>query len=243
MSNYVLDQDKTYEVTALLGVQTDSYDTDGKIVEEKAVEVSLEQVQAAVSQLSGVLEIRVPIYSAVKVQGKKLYDRARADEVFEAPLRSMDFKEVELISFETPRVRVKISCSKGSYIRSWVHELGVLLGTGATVEALRRLRSEPYSIENAISVEELGRGIGATQLGLVELRDALPDWMLLTAEGQDARLLTNGTLSYKLKTRLMASFKIGVYRGAKVMDAEGKLLALLEFQAGQGFTIRRVFRH
>lgn len=243
VSSYVLDQDKTYEVVVRLGVETDSYDRDGQVTCEKEVSVSLEQVQQAVAHLTGALEIRVPIFSAIKVDGRKLYDRARADEAFEAPLRTMEFKRVELVDFQSPYVTARIWCSKGSYIRSWAHELGVLLGTGATVQELRRLRSEPYSIEDAITVDDLGKGADAAQQKMIPLAQALPDWMTLMAEGQDARLLTNGGISYRLKTRLMAEFKIGLHRGTKVIDSEGKMLALLEFRAGQGFVIRRVFRH
>lgn len=250
VSNYILDQDKTYEVHARLGIETDTFDMDGKVVAEKPVQVSTERLAAALARLTGALELPVPIFSAVKVDGQKLYEKARRNEDVVLPVKTMEFKTVELLGFDGAVARVRISCSKGSFIRAWVQELGKLLETGATVQELRRLRSEPYSVERAITVENLKElvgqeGVAAEPLSasLIGMGEVLPHWKILRADGFDAHLLINGTISHHLRARLMAIFKIDQDPGVKIVNANGVLLALIGLEKGKGFVIRRVFRH
>lgn len=250
VSNYILDQDKTYEVDARLGIETDTFDMDGKVLVEKPVNVTAVQIADALTRLTGALQLPVPIFSAVKVDGEKLYDKARRNEDVVLPIKTMDFKSVELVASELPVLRVRITCSKGSFIRAWVQELGKILGTGATVQELRRLRSEPYSVEGAITVESLKGMIGEDGVpsepltaSLIGMDQVLPHWKVLRADGFDAHLLVNGTISHHLRARLMAIFKIDQDPGVKVMNANGLLLALIGLEKGKGFVIRRVFRH
>lgn len=243
MSSYILEEDKTYLVTALLGVQTDTLDLDGQVTAQAEVTCTEVQIQQIIQELTGALQLKVPAFSAIKVDGVRLYKKARAAEVFEPPVREMVFRSVQLVKIEGPEVQIKIHCSKGSYIRSWVKEFGDRLGCGATVKELRRLRSEPYSVEQALALSELEGDDLDIARAFIELPLILPHWMTVRVDGMDQRLLSNGAISHHLKSRLMSHFKIGSDHGVKVIDEEGRLLALIEFQLGSGFAIRRVFRH
>lgn len=251
VSDYVLNGDKAYELTLRLGVRTDSFDMTGEVLEEKPVAVTLEQVRACVGRLSGTLELPVPVHSAVKVQGKKLYEYARKDQAVEVPVRQMEFKAPEVVAIDLPLVRVTMRCSKGTYVRAWAERLGRDLGCGAAVEALRRVFSEPYTVSDAITLEKLeetwrarevrdGRLLGSAW---VPLRDTLPGFRTLRVDGQEEVLMRNGQIAKNLQMRLLSFVSEGTQPpGIKVISqSSDDLLALLVAEGGQFYKIRRIF--
>ena len=125
LSQFILNGDKSYRVRVKFGVITDTDDITGEIVRETSSPDWTEaQLKQAVKDLTGSLELPVPIYSAIKVKGKKLYEQARKKQEVEAPLRKMDFKACELVEWGESWADAFIHCSKGSYIRSWSRALG-----------------------------------------------------------------------------------------------------------------------
>lgn len=155
---------KEYTGTGLFGYSTDSYDTDGKVLQEKKLTqpITAEQIKAAMKNFEGKIEQVPPIYSAVKVNGKRLYDYARAGIKVERPKRQVDIFSYKLVN--APRYDQEkgqesfafvIKCSKGTYIRSLVNDLGVKLGVPAVMTNLRRTASSGFNIDQAVKLNEI----------------------------------------------------------------------------------------
>lgn len=154
-SQFLLDTDKTYQVTAKLGVRTTTSDAGGEVVSEKEVNVSDEQLSEALDSFRGTTKQTPSMYSALKYQGKPLYKYAR--EGIEVPRESRDITvfSLELLRFEHDEVELNIHVSKGTYIRTIVDDLGELLGCGAHVSALRRLAVGNYPVDKMVTVPQL----------------------------------------------------------------------------------------
>ena len=147
--------DKTYVATLLMGVSTDTYDTSGTVLEEKEVNVTPEMVENTVRSFIGEQEQVPPMYSAIKVNGKKLYELARQGKVIERKPRKINIYNIEIIDIQLPRVKMRIDCSKGTYIRSLCHDIGKQLGCLGCMENLVRERVGDFSIDDAIIIEEI----------------------------------------------------------------------------------------
>ncbi len=246
LSDFILKGDKVYEATLLLGHETDTDDISGKLLHRsRDLNLDHEQVSKAVIDLTGSLHLPVPIYSAVKVAGSKLYQKARRGETFESPIRKMNFSGVRLLDFGNDRVSVELSCARGSYIRSWARALGKILGCGATVEALRRLRSEPYSLKEATGIAALENPDKGEEESLgsafIPLNQSLPDFPPVKIEGMDEKLISNGQISRGLGRFLELEFG-DREPGVKLLSRHsGRLLSVLIYQSPGGFKIQRVF--
>lgn len=245
LSQYILEKDKSYELELRLGVATSTFDAEGEVTAEKPVTVSTEEVAAAARALVGPMELPVPAFSAIKVDGEKLMDRARRGEEFAPPLKAMHFFDLEILEQTPTGLRARISCSKGTYIRTWAHELGQRLGCGAHLTALRRTASQPHRLTEAVSFEELEKMVaeGRWSRGFVPMNQALAGWKTVRAQGNMAHLLSNGQISHDLKAQLIRIFKPGEDPGVQVLGARGEILALIVLEPGKGFTLRRVFRY
>ena len=154
-SQFLLDTDKTYQVTAKLGIRTTTSDAGGEIVSEKAVNVSAEQLNEALDTFRGTTKQVPSMYSALKHQGQPLYKYAR--EGIEVPREARDITvfNLELLRFEHDEVELNIHVSKGTYIRTIVDDLGELLGCGAHVAHLRRSAVGNYPIDKMVTLPEL----------------------------------------------------------------------------------------
>jgi len=153
-SDRFLNHHKEYIATVLLGVSTDSYDCDGQITGTCERVPTRQELEEALTRFQGEIEQVPPMFSAKKINGKKLYELARKGEEVE---RKPAFVKVEtdLQAYEYPFVKLKINCSKGTYVRSIAHDLGKILECGAHLSQLERTRSGPFSIEDCTSVDEL----------------------------------------------------------------------------------------
>ncbi len=252
VSDYILNGDKSYELKARLGVKTDSMDMTGKVLEEKPVTSTLEDIRSAVGRLTGTLTLKVPVHSAVKVDGKKLYEYAHKGETPDVvPDREMSFYDVSLIEASQQGILVRMSCSKGSFIRAWANKLGDDLGCGGTVEALRRVHSHPFDVSRAMTLESLaekwearterhGRVLGPAW---VALKDALPHFQRVDIDGYCETLLKNGQISKNLQAQLLQHVRIGeAPPPVRVISREtDDLLAILLAENGGFYKIRRVF--
>lgn len=156
---------KEYEVTAQLGIVTDSYDSDGKIVKNfswsQVSKISRPAVAGALPKFTGTIQQQVPAFSAVKLRGRKLYEAARQGHLIaeQLPIRQVQISELNVLDFvtdaeeQTVHIRLKVACSSGTYIRSLVHDLGQELGVGATVIALRRTAIDKHRVEDAFPLD------------------------------------------------------------------------------------------
>ena len=149
------DKDKTYEAVLLLGKVTDTQDSSGRILAESDIQNLEEQeVQKAVCSFAGEYDQIPPMYSALKVNGKKLYELARNGQEVERKPRRVIIHKIRILKMELPRVHMEVTCSKGTYIRTLCHDIGQSLGCGGIMESLVRTRVERFAIEDSIRLEE-----------------------------------------------------------------------------------------
>ena len=146
---------KEYIAEAKLGIITDSYDIDGNIIKECKVDLPLDKIKEVFLSFKKVYEQEVPIYSSVKVNGKKLYEYARENKEVELPKREVDIKELEILNIENNIVTFKTLVSKGTYIRSLINDIGEALKCGAIMVNLRRTKQGKFSIEDAYTLEDI----------------------------------------------------------------------------------------
>ena len=133
---YLVDADKLYAAEVHLGVETDTYDAEGRVLAERPVgHLTREAVAEALEAFRGEIEQRPPPFSAISVGGERLYARARRGEVVEAPLRRVSVTRLDLLDWQSPVAHLEVECSKGTYIRSLAHDLGRALGCGAHLSA------------------------------------------------------------------------------------------------------------
>ena len=143
-SQFLLDADKSYFVSAILGERTDTSDADGEIVETKPVNVTESDIRAALGQFRGQIKQVPSMFSALKHEGKPLYYYARQGITIERPARDITIYDIEWVSLENNVLSLNVQCSKGTYIRSLIDDLGQLLGCGAHVSVLRRTEVAHY---------------------------------------------------------------------------------------------------
>ena len=147
--------EKTYEAVLRLGLTTDTEDITGTVLEENPVNVSKEQLLAVLEQFRGEIEQIPPMYSALKVNGQKLYDLARQGKEVERKSRKITIFRLECLSFDGQEAKLLVHCSKGTYIRTLCKDIGQALGCGGCMAALRRVQAGEYTIEQAVSLQEL----------------------------------------------------------------------------------------
>ena len=154
-----LHPDKAYKATIRLGVVTETDDLEGEIISQTPkVKVSLEEVTEALKQFTGKLSQIPPKYSAIQVQGKRLYDLARRGETIEVPPRNVEVYKLEILEWRSgdyPEIDVAIDCSTGTYIRAIARDLGTALGTGGTLAKLIRTQSAGFSLLDSLTFDEL----------------------------------------------------------------------------------------
>ena len=148
-SDKFLNDDKEYIAEVKLGVETDSYDRDGNVTSESDIKPTLETIEATLQKFQGSVQQIPPMFSAKKKNGKKLYELARQGKSIEREPVTV-FMEVTLLEYNYPFLKIKVSCSKGTYVRSIAYDLGQLLGCGAHLTELQRTRSGKFKIENCI---------------------------------------------------------------------------------------------
>ena len=156
VSGMMLDDDKRYAVTIQLGVMTDTGDAEGVVLETKPVpELSLEQIHACLQHFTGAIDQVPPMYSALKHNGKKLYELAREGITIERKARAITLYELKLLNFSNDQLRLEVFCSKGTYIRSLAEDIGHYFGCGGTVTELRRLQAGQFQLADAYTIEQL----------------------------------------------------------------------------------------
>ena len=245
LSSYVMSEEKSYRVGVRLGIQTDSGDITGKVIKEGDFSaVTKADIEKHIQALTGVLALPVPKYSAVKVNGRKLYEYARKHEDVQIPTKDMTIKRVELLECQLESseaslggfLSIDLDCEKGTYVRSWVERLGELLGCGATVQSLRRLRSGPFSIDACRKISQFSDG--NLKDSLVPLPLVMGAWPALKVLGRDLHLVRNGQIPNGIFTQLL---HFNWRQGVRLLTEEGDLLALVIRDQEKGLKLARVF--
>jgi tRNA pseudouridine55 synthase len=146
---------KEYEAEITFGIETDSLDSTGKVTSRKEVDITKPQLEEAMDQFTGEIEQIPPMVSAIHYKGKRLYELARQGIEVERAPRKITIHKLELKSFEKDRASFVVSCSKGTYIRTLCADIGTKLGCGAHMSKLTRIRSGDFSIDNALTLEQV----------------------------------------------------------------------------------------
>ena len=156
LCDMLTDKNKTYETVMLLGLTTDTQDISGTVIGEQPTEsLSEEQVKQVIQSFAGEYMQVPPMYSALKVNGKKLYEFARAGIEIERKARPVSIFSIIIKEIDLPRVRMEVTCSKGTYIRTLCHDIGEKLECGACMEELVRTKVSRFSLENSLTLEQI----------------------------------------------------------------------------------------
>jgi len=173
---------KEYRASLLLGVETDTFDIEGRVIARHEPVVTECEIRNALDSMVGKIEQQPPRYSAIKYKGKPMYKWARAGFQFELPTRSVEIYGIQNINIDLPYVTFDVSCSKGTYIRSLCHDIGVKLGCPACLAGLRRTRSGHFYEHQAISITawDVQEACDIMKNSLISMTKALPDIPAIT---------------------------------------------------------------
>lgn len=222
--------EKIYEATLRLGLTTDTEDITGTILEEREVQIFGQEFFDILPKFCGKIQQIPPMYSALKVNGQKLYDLARQGKVVERQPREIEIFELTCLEFAGNTARLRIHCSKGTYIRTLCKDIGEALGCGGCMESLRRVRAGEYSIEDAVPLAELLETDNPQQyLRSVDSMFAQHPAITLTPK-QEARCRNGNSFSIALAE--------GTYR---VYGQNSEFLALSTVENGIMSTIKSFF--
>ena len=196
-SQFLLDADKSYLVTAKLGVVTDTGDADGEVLRTSPVSVDTATVTAALMEFEGEIEQIPSMFSAIKHNGQPLYKLARQGIEVERKVRRVTIHRISVLEVRDDEVDFEVACSKGTYVRSLVEDLGEKLGCGGHVQALRRLTAGPYPAERMLTLDQLGEmkergGFEAIDEQLLPLSTSVADWPAAQLGDNAAHYLLQG---------------------------------------------------
>jgi tRNA pseudouridine55 synthase len=172
-SQDLLEADKTYQTIVHLGIRTETGDTEGASLEEKPVTCSVEDIEQVLQRFRGDILQVPPMYSALKRDGKPLYEYARAGVTLEREARAVTIYKLELVSFEAPFLTLNVTCSKGTYIRVLGEDIGAALGCGAHLRELRRTQVGHLQLQGAVTLEALEQVEEGARAALLAPVDAL----------------------------------------------------------------------
>lgn len=225
VAGYITEGDKAYDAVVRLGMETDTQDAQGKPTAEAPVPpLTAVLLESVLAPFRGTFEQVPPMYSAVKIAGKRLYELARAGEEVERASRTVTVHELVLRDFSADRLTLSVRCSKGFYVRTLAFELGRALGCGAHLEALRRTASGPFTLARALPLGELAslsRDVVAGRL--VSLGDALTELPSVRVNAEEARRVSHGV-----------PVEVAPLPGkVRVLGPDGALLAMAEVVGGR----------
>ncbi|MCD8038002.1 MAG: tRNA pseudouridine(55) synthase TruB [Lachnospiraceae bacterium] len=234
LCDMLTDKSKEYEVCMLLGVTTDTQDMSGRVLEEREPVADEKAVAAAIMSFVGGYEQIPPMYSALKVNGKRLYELARQGIEVERKPRHVDIPDIRIINVDLPRVRFAVECSKGTYIRSLCADIGERLGCGAAMETLVRTRVGGFRIEDALTLSDVERLIAS---GEYEKHVIAPDCVFTECRAAVAgnesaqRALCNGNKLAAAQLDLGAEENAAFEDGERlrVYDTRGEFKALYAY--------------
>ncbi len=230
---FLLGWSKVYRAEIELGVATDTYDATGKIIRQAdPSRISRGQFESALGSFCGLIQQRPPMYSALKYHGQRLYKLARAGITVDRESRQAKIYRLELIDFKLPVVKVEVECGKGTYIRSLAHDLGELLGCGAHLKSLVRLRYGPFDITDAVSLSQLEDAVGhnSWQNLVYPVDTVLQHWAAVVVSEEQERVVRNGVPLVLEDGPDGASYD----ERCRVYSRDGCFLAVLRFNPESG---------
>ena len=224
--------DKEYVAGLKLGIVTNTQDTSGEVLESHPVNVTPEQLEEALAKFRGDIEQIPPMYSAIKVNGKKLYELARKGKEVERKPRPVTIHALTLEEQIAPdEYVIRVRCSKGTYVRTLCHDIGQALGCGGTMSSLRRTMAAGFTLEQAVSLDTVQNSEDRVSL-LLKVDAYFSEYPALTVAGSAEKKLRNGM------TLVMPQLEPGQYR---VYGESGEFIALCAANDGKLTTVKSFF--
>lgn len=234
------DHDKEYEATLLLGITTDTEDMTGEVQNQCDVTVTEKEVQAVIQSFAGSYEQVPPMYSAIKVNGQKLYELARQGKVIERQPRLVTIYELDIREIQLPRVVFRIKCSRGTYIRSLCRDIGERLGCGGCMERLVRVSACGFSVNNSLRLSEIEAIVQRETLEqqIHTIDSMFPEYPRIYIGQQWNKLIYNGN---KFQKQHIGTITEGSWEEdadttpyVLVYDSEGIFLGIYEYRLQTG---------
>ena len=203
----ITEKDKEYIATMKLGIKTDTYDTEGKILDQKEVPNNL-NIEEVLNSYIKKYNQEVPIYSSIKVNGKKLYEYARENIEVDLPKREVEIKDIKLLSINNNEVTFKCLVSKGTYIRSLINDIGNTLGTYATMTKLIRTKIDNFSLDNSYTLDDIEKG----NYKLISIEEIL-DYPKIEIDDNLYKKISNGVVldnTYNIKDKVLFIYNSNV---------------------------------
>ena len=242
LCDLLTDKNKTYEAVLLLGKTTDTQDITGEVLEEKSTEaLTEEKVREAIEGFIGDYEQIPPMYSALKVNGKKLYELAREGKVIERKARPVKILDIQILEIDLPKVRMEVSCSKGTYIRTLCHDIGEKLGCGGCMESLMRTRVSTFRIEDAKTLDEIEtlKQEGKLAELLVPIDVMFPSYPKITVKDDWKAFAKNGNpLDLKM---LKEACGLDEETQVRLYDESGKFIAIYQWKEKKYHIVKMFF--
>ncbi len=235
LCNLLSEKDKTYTATMLLGIETDTQDTTGQITnqtpEEEVMKLSEEKVFDVIKSYIGEYDQIPPMFSAIKINGQKLYNLARKGEEIERPPRHCKIIDITITKIDLPRVSFHVTCSKGTYVRTLCYDIGKDLGVGACMEKLTRTRVERFDIKDSISLSQIEeiRDQGVLEQYITPVDEILDMYSKCMVSEEAEKLLYNGNIFTSRNTLLKMNHQDG--QTVRVYTHDGKFIGLYMYIA------------
>ena len=235
LCNLLSEKDKTYTATMLLGIETDTQDTTGQITnqtpEEEVMKLSEEKVFDVIKSYIGEHDQIPPMFSAIKINGQKLYNLARKGEEIERPPRHCKIIDITITKIDLPRVSFHVTCSKGTYVRTLCYDIGKDLGVGACMEKLTRTRVERFDIKDSISLSQIEeiRDQGVLEQYITPVDEILDMYSKCMVSEEAEKLLYNGNIFTSRNTLLKMNHQDG--QTVRVYTHDGKFIGLYMYIA------------
>lgn len=234
LCDMLADRDKEYVAELLLGVRTDTQDTTGQILEQKEVAASEEEIKKVILGFQGVYNQIPPMYSALKVNGKKLYELARAGKEVERQARPVTIHEIEILNMqrsgEVTLVKIRVVCSKGTYIRTLCDDIGNRLGCGGTMASLKRTRVGEFGIEEALTLGKLQelRDQGMLESCVRQVDDCFQNCPALHVSKEHRKLIDNGNSFFPAQTLEKKKYEEGKW--VRVYNSEERFYGIYAYE-------------
>lgn len=222
------DKDKVYEAVMLLGVETDTQDTSGKILKELPAEASEAAVRDVIFSFVGEYAQIPPMYSALKVNGKKLYELAREGKTVERKARNVQIFSIEILEIALPRVRMSVHCSKGTYIRTLCHDIGQKLGCGGCMEKLLRTKVGVFELKDTLrlsEIDELAKN-GIAEERIISVDELFDDYLKVWMKEEFDVVVHNGN---RIKKKMFEQKLASNAERLRVYDSKGEFIGIYEY--------------
>jgi len=238
LSEFLTTSEKRYQAVMKFGMTTSTYDTEGTITSEgREYDFEFEELEEALTKFVGEVEQTPPVFSALKIDGRRAYELARKGEDIEMEPRIITVHSLELLEWEPPEAVIDIHCSSGTYIRSLAHDLGEEMGSGATLINLRRTKNGRFTLRDSVSLRKLEEAFanGDWYRYLIPAAEALADWYTVELTFEQVDDVRHGHRVPALEPMEPGSM-------ARAISQEGELVALVEYiEEDQEWQPRKVF--